>query len=96
MNGAVFMTPEEAKDPTLFIRTIEALERYCYKTYNSDMSSIFDSTAPSLPTVTLPTRPDPSDLVATALYNVRIKRYDSKLDKLEKELKAIWAVIWGQ
>ena len=90
------MTPEETKDPILFIRTIEALERYCYKTYDSDMSSIFDATNPTLPVVTLPVRPDPADLVQTDLYKERIKRFDSKQEKLTKELKALWAVIWGQ
>ena len=33
MNGFVFETSEEVKDPTAFVRTLKALERFANKTY---------------------------------------------------------------
>ena len=41
MNGFVFETSEEVEDPTAFVRTLEALERFAKKTYKTNLSKIF-------------------------------------------------------
>ena len=43
MNGHVFQTIEESKDPSQYMKTLDALERYSNKTYDLDLSSVFDS-----------------------------------------------------
>ena len=55
MNGNVFQCHEEARDPTQFNRTLEALERYANKTYASaqDLQKLFDKM--KNPTVEQPT-----------------------------------------
>jgi len=59
MNGHVFQAPEEAKDPTQFIRMMEALRHYCTMQYSSDLSSIFaESPNKTLPSVSTPIKPD--------------------------------------
>ena len=41
MNGNLFQTIEESKDATQYVKTVEALERYAFKTYKADLSSLF-------------------------------------------------------
>ena len=40
MNGQIFQTIEESNDATQYIKTVEALERYAFKTYTVDLSSL--------------------------------------------------------
>ena len=41
MNGHIFQTVAETKDPARFTKTLEALEHHCTTQYESDFSSIF-------------------------------------------------------
>ena len=44
MNGNAFETLEESRNPLQFNKTIEALQRYCSKTYSFvEMGSLLDS-----------------------------------------------------
>ena len=96
LNGHVFQTIDESKDAMQYLKTLEALERYANKTYEVDMSSIFEK-PPVLPTIPLPETPEDSKpQVYKDLYAHEVKQYGVKKDKLAMSLKAIWAVIWGQ
>ena len=98
MNGHVFQSPEEAKDATQFIKTMEALEHHCTAKYDSDFSSIFIAPPKcKLPEVEKPTKPDQlASEFDNDLYPLLLKQYLVKRDKLQIELKALWSVIWGQ
>ena len=97
MNGNVFQTQEESRDPTQYKRTMEALERFANKQYDVDMRSLFDAEC-VLPTVTRPVRPegvnvDPLDVEE---YREEVKQYVKDKKSLEKSLRAMFSVIWGQ
>jgi len=96
MNGNVFQLLEEAKDPTQFNRTKEALERYAAKTYHSDMRSLFQKKT-NLPTVD---EPDEVEANARQLYKDAyaedVKHYAKAKRMLTKDLRALYSVIWGQ
>jgi len=96
MNGNAFQLLEEAKDPTQFNRTKEALERYAEKTYHSNMRSLFQKKT-NLPTVD---EPDEVEEGAKQLYKDAyaedVKHYAKAKRTLTKDLRALYSVIWGQ
>ena len=97
MNDFIFETSEEAKDPTMFVKTIEALERYSYKTYTSDLSPVFYQPVGSMPILTKPAKPSASaDEYDKEEYSIKIKAHHANSKTLQVELKALWSVIWGQ
>jgi len=96
MNGSVFQTQEESKDPTQFKRTMEALERFVNKTYNVDMRSLFEAEC-TLPTVVKPGKPtDTSDVLEMEEFREEVKQFVKDRKVLEKSLRSLFAVIWGQ
>jgi len=96
LNGNVFQTQTESKDPTQYKRTVEALERYCDKVYGVDMRSLFGP-EPEIPSVSPPTRPGAdSDEVEVDAYREEIKQFVKDRKCLEKSLRALFSVIWGQ
>ena len=97
MNEFVFETAEEAKDPTLFVKTLEALECYSYKTYTSDLSSIFYQPVGELPTIDKPDKPPKdADEYDKEEYSIKIKAHHASIKTLQVEMKALWSVVWGQ
>ena len=54
MNGQLFQTIEESRDATQYIKTVEALERYAFKQYTVDLSSLFQPDGPETPEVEIP------------------------------------------
>ena len=57
MNGFVFETCEESIDPTGFVKSLEALERFAYKTYKTDFLPVFQQPKGSIPVIPRPTSP---------------------------------------
>ena len=51
MNGQLFQSLEESKDATQYVKTLEALECYAFKTYTVGMSSLFKRDDPKMPEV---------------------------------------------
>jgi len=98
LKGNIFSTPEESQDATQYIRTLEALQRYCSTHFDSDFSSIFNNSPNnSAPSVDIPVKPESSATeLEKDLYPLRLKAYVSQEIKLVKELQALWSVIWGQ
>ena len=75
MNGNVFESLEERRDPTQYNRTLEALERFCFKNYTSDLGSLFGISM-TLPSVPLPSSPEPTaDKVQQDIYQLRLKNF---------------------
>lgn len=97
LNGNVFQTQAESKDTTQYKRAVEALERYCDKVYDIDMRSLF-SPSPTMPSVRRPVRPDPDsdDVKKLDAYRKEIKQFVKDRKALEKSLRALFSVIWGQ
>ena len=54
VNGHLFQTIDESKDATQYVKTVEALECYAFKTYSVDLSSLFCRGNPELPVIKLP------------------------------------------
>ena len=57
MNGQLFQSVEESKDATQYVKTLEALERYAFKTYTVDLSSLFQRDGPETPELEIPKKP---------------------------------------
>jgi len=100
LNGNVFQTQEESKDPTQYKRTIEALERYCHKIFDIDMRSLFEEPS-SIPVLVRPVRPVDAndgtyDEMDMDIYREQVKLFVKSRQVLEKALRALFAIIWGQ
>jgi len=96
LNGNVFQTQTESKDPTQYKRTVEALERYCDKVYDVDMRSLFGPN-PTIPSVSRPKQPEPDgDQVELDAYREEIKQFVKDRKAMERALRALFSVIWGQ
>lgn len=97
MNGAVFETAEETKDPLQFVRTLEALERYSYKTYNTDLSTVFDQPVGTTPVISKPKNPEATaDEYDKQAFIIRVKSHIAEEKQLLVDLKSLWSVVWGQ
>ena len=98
MNGSIFETSEESKDPTQFVRTLEALERFSYKTYKTDLSSVFEQPTGTTPSIPRPTAPDPStaDAYDKEAFTIKVKAHIAEEKQLLVDMKALWSVVWGQ
>ena len=57
MNGFVFETCKESKDPTGFVKSLEALEQFANKTHKMDLSPVFQQPKGSIPVIPRPTPP---------------------------------------
>ena len=100
MNGQLFQSVEESKDATQYVKTLEALERYAFKTYTVDMSSLFQRDDPEMPEVEIPRKPTEKELSKNPskgdIYQLKLKEYIKEERTLKMALKSLWAVIWGQ
>ena len=96
MNGNVFETLEESRNPLQFKRTIKALQRHCSKTYSFvEMDSLFDSY--KQPILEKPSKPkDTNDEVDHDVYDSELEQYVKDKKKLRLALKGLYSVIWGQ
>ena len=96
-NEFIFQTAEEAKDPTIFVKTLEALEQYSNKTYTSDLSSVFYQPVREEPTIDKPDKPKQgADEYVKEEYSIKIKAHHANVKTLQVEMKALWSVVWGQ
>jgi hypothetical protein len=98
MNGHVFQCFNESADPNQFEKTVKVLGEYAAKKFKhaGDLEPLFRDL--SMPTVEQPTEID--ERTAT---KADIKVYDKELDiyvirktKLKDNVKALYAVAWGQ
>ena len=100
MNGQIFQTVEESKDATQYNKTVEALERYAFKNYTVDLSSLFQRDDPEKPQIDMPTKPTDAEVNANPtkkdIYELQLKEYIKEGKALKVALKSMWAVIWGQ
>ena len=97
MNGFVFETFEEAKDPTAFVRTLEALERFASKTYKTDLTTIFLQPKGILPNIPRPPLPDASaDAYEKEAFAIKVKAHIAEEKQSVVDMKALWSVVWGQ
>ena len=100
MNGNLFQTIEESRDVIQYIKTIEALERYAFKTYKVDLSALFQRDKPEMPIIKIPTKSTEDEidenLTLEDLYQLRLKEYIKDKKNLVVALKSIWAIVWGQ
>ena len=100
MNGQIFQTIEESKDATQYIKTVEALERYAFKTYTVDLSSLFHPDDPETPEIEISSKPTNKEITKNPtlqdLYQLGLKEYIKEEKLLKVALKSMWADIWGQ
>ena len=100
MNGHLFQSIDESKDAIQYVKTVEALERYAFKTYSVDLSSLFRRENPSKPEVEVLRKPTENEVNKNPslqdIYQLKLKEYIKEERALKVALKSIWAVIWGQ
>ena len=98
MNGHVFQCFNECADQNQFTRSVEALGEYIAKhvRYPGDMMSLTKE-------LTEPTIPEPADLVEgkaslfkLAVWKKQVDHYVIRAEHVAQNLKAIFAVVWGQ
>ena len=97
MNGFVFETSEEAKDPTAFFRALEALEHFANKTYKTNLSTIFLQPKGTLPVIPRPQLPgDAADAYDKEAFAIKVKSHVAEEKQFVVDTKALWSVVWGQ
>ena len=100
MNAQLFQSVEESKDAMQYVKTLEALERYTFKTYTVDMSSLFQRDDPEIPEVEISRKPTEKELSKNLskgdIYQLKLKEYIKEKRALNMALKSLWAVIWDQ
>ena len=97
MNGFIFQTSEEVEDPTGFVRTLEALERFSNKTYKTDLSTIFQQPKGTIPVVPRPDKPnDNADAYDKEAFLIKVKSHIAEEKQIVIDMKGLWSVVWGQ
>ena len=93
MNGNVFKTLEESRNPLQFKRTIEALQRYCSKPYSFvEMDGLFDLyEQPILEKASKPK--DTDDEVDHDVYDSELEQYVKDKKKLRLALKGLYSAL---
>ncbi len=98
MNGHVFQCSNETIDKNQFNRTMEALAQYIAKNvkYPGDMVALTKEVAK--PTLTKPGELDPNEKseLVKALWNREVDGYFTRTGHIESNLKATYAIVWGQ
>jgi len=96
LNGVVFQLQDESKDPTQFNWTMEAIERYSNKTFDIDLSVLFDKL--QMPVLNKPIKPEvgKADEVDIDIYKEKVKMFAKEEKGLHKTMRALYAIVWGQ
>ena len=100
MKGHVFQCHGENTDKQQFTKTVGVLEEYINKTltYPQDVATI--CTDFELATIKQPERPTEKeykeDMFVRLNYDGKMKKFMKREDQLESNVRAIYAVIWGQ
>jgi hypothetical protein len=98
MNGHVFQCFNESANPNQFEKTVEVLGEYAAKNFKhaSDLELLFRN-------LSMPPVEQPTELNEKTSTKADIKVYDKELDiyvvrktKLKDNVKALYAVAWGQ
>ena len=97
MNGQLFQSVEESKDATQYVKTLEALKHYAFKTYTINMSSLFQRDDPEMPVAEIPRKPTEKELSKNPskedIYQLKLKEYIKEERALKIALKSLWAVF---
>jgi Reverse transcriptase (RNA-dependent DNA polymerase) len=100
MNGHVFECFQEGTKQGQFTKTVEALGEYIAKNVKNpgDMMCLTSSEMET-PCVTKPkplSKEERDDELEVALWKEKVSAYSKRTDVIEQNMKAIFAVIWGQ
>ena len=100
MNGHLFQTIDISKEATQYVKTVEALEHFAFKTYRVDLSSIFRRDDLELPSIEIPEKPSKEEInenpAVEDIYQLKLKEFVKDKKTLKVALKSIFAIIWGQ
>ena len=100
MKGNVFQCHGETTDKQQFIKTVGVLEEHINKTFTNP-----ETIAPMCKTFVIPTIKRPKnltkteyedDMVKREIWKNEIKTYMKKLETLEGNKRAAYAIVWGQ
>lgn len=99
MNGHVFQCFNESSDPNQFEKSVEVLGEYASKKFKhaGDLATFFKDL--EIPELTMPEEFDEkknTSKLALALWNKEVDSYSGRLTRLNDNLKALYAVAWGQ
>ena len=99
MNGHVFECFQEGTKQNQFAKTVEALGEYIAKNVKNpgDMMSITEELkAPEVPKPTSITKAEADDPLTFTLWKEEVSEYSKRKGVIQQNVKAIFAVIWGQ
>jgi hypothetical protein len=100
MQGNVFQCNGESTSKQQFLKTVGVLEEHINKTfdYPQDIASVcksFETTALVVP-ANLPKTVYDTDMAKRMIWETTMKTYMKRTDKMESNLRAIYAIVWGQ
>ena len=100
MKGNVFQCHGETPDKQQFTKTLGVLEEHINKTfsYPKDVASIcktFAMTPPEQPK-NLEKKVYEEDMGAKLMWETKMKTYMKRLESVEANSRAIYAIVWGQ
>ena len=96
MNGFVFETSKGVKDPTAFVRALEALEHFANKTYKTNLLTIFLQPKGNLPVIPRSQLPgDAADAYGKEAFAIKVKSHIAEEKQSVVDTKALWLVVWG-
>ncbi|KAL7563157.1 hypothetical protein ACA910_014436 [Epithemia clementina (nom. ined.)] len=98
MKGHVFQCFNESADKKQFTKTVEALGKYIAKTmkYHGNMAPLMKDL--KLPVLKMPPKLPASETnwLKVAVWEKTVASYCARVDYLNHNLKAVYAIIWGQ
>ena len=100
MKGNVFQSHGESATKQQFLKTVGVLKEHIDKTfeYPQDVASICKSF--EIVTLTMPANLEKSvyetDMAKRMIWETSMKTYMKRIDKMESNLRAIYAIVWGQ
>jgi hypothetical protein len=100
MKGNVFQCHGESTSKQQFLKTVGVLEEHINKTfdYPQDIASVCKSFA--VVPLTMPDNLDKAtydtDMGRRMIWETSMKAYMRRTDKMESNLRAIYAIVWGQ
>ena len=100
MKGNVFQSHGETHDKQQFLKTVGVLEEYINKTftYPQDVATVcktFELNEPVQPT-NLTDEEYKNDMGKKMIWETGMKTYMKRMDMMESNTRAIYAIVWGQ
>ena len=100
MKGNVFQCPGENTDKQQFLKTVGVLKEHIEKTFKFPQDVATICTTHEIGEVKMPAtitkKEYEEDMSKKMLWEIDMKTYKKRVDELESNKRAIYAIVWGQ